>query len=126
MKQLLPLVSQYGQCIDGKVVPYAIDEGVLNLAIRKQKNCFLCSKKAPATIEYAMVSPTEVSVLIVVNKKKAFKKGNQTRLKFIFTPLMVNQWVYYPNGGMGQYPAPYDFPWNVDLYYDDGTELLIR
>lgn len=115
---------QYGRCQNKKVVPYKMDANQASVMVYKKEFCILC-RKEPAKVQYTVISDTEMSVLMEVNKKFAFEKGNQRSLQLNFIPFYQRQ-MYNYNGAPMMRMVPFIFPWNVDLYHDDGTEIFIH
>lgn len=117
-------IAQYGYCQNRQQGLYRLEPAQLSIQLFKKGFCILCNE-VPATASYRVLSQTELEVTMVVNKKVAFKKKNERELVFNFIPFYREYWVVN-NGFSSLQKVPFIFPWNVNLFYDDGTELTIH
>lgn len=117
-------IAQYGYCQSQRQGLYRLEPSMLSIQLFKKGFCILCNE-VPATASYQVINETELKVTMVVNKKVAFRKKNERRLIFNFIPFYREYWVVN-NGFSSLQRAPFIFPWNVDLFFDDGTELTIH
>jgi hypothetical protein len=121
---IFTFISQYGYCQNQRLGLYRLMPEQLSIQLFKKGFCLLCNE-VPATATYRVLSETELQVTMVVNKKIAFKKNQERRLIFNFIPFYQEYWLIQ-NGFSTLQRAPFIFPWNVDLFFDDGTELTIH
>lgn len=117
-------IAQYGYCQNQRQGLYRLEPAQLSIQLFKKGFCILCNE-VPATASYRVLSETELEVTMVVNKRVAFRKKNERSLIFNFIPFYREYWVVY-NGFSTLQRSPFIFPWNVDLFFDDGTELTIH
>lgn len=118
---VIQFTTQYGQCIDGKTIPAAIDPDwavayvVRNGAMPWQKNGVKTKLNA--------ISDTELSVTLTFNKKFLFKKQSENHLSYYFQPSYSVRVSFVDLDGRRRPSQTLCvFPWNIDIYLEEASD----
>lgn len=113
---VVQFITQYGQCIDGQMIPASIDP-IYAVAYVERNNAIWPWQKNGVKTKLEGISDIEFLVTLTFNKKFLFKKQPENHLSFYFQPghsLRMTYVDYY--GNLRTSHVPYVFPWNVDVY----------